>query len=318
MAIHLRASDVITDDVFVRLSELIPGVEVLVKLEGLNPAGSIKLKTAVALVEGAIEKDLLRPGRRIIESSSGNLGIALSMVGAERCHPVTIVTDPNATRQSVAAMRAFGADVVEVTARDPNGGFLQTRIDYIHAAIARDPTLVWLNQYANADNIRAHHRRTAGSIHRELGQVDVLIVGVGTAGTLMGCVEYFNRNSPQTRIVAVDAEGSVTFGGSAGQRRIPGLGASRRPEIYVDGGFEKLLVAEMDTIEMCRRLAREYGLLVGGSTGTALVGATRIADTIPDASRVVVISPDLGDRYLSLIYSDDWVRENYPDAVTVA
>jgi hypothetical protein len=174
------------------------------------------------------------------------------------------------------------------------------------------PQLVWLNQYANLANIRAHKERTAKAIHRELGEIDALFVGVGTTGTLMGCLEYFSENSPRTRVVAVDAVGSVTFGGSPAPRFIPGLGTSRRPEIFTDSdAFEKVHIEEIDAIATCRMLAARYGLLVGGSTGTVLAAVRLLTPTLRSCRRIVAISPDMGDKYLDTVYSDTWVAERY-------
>ncbi|GAA2707061.1 MULTISPECIES: 2,3-diaminopropionate biosynthesis protein SbnA [Streptomyces] len=310
--IYEKASDVVLDDVFLRLPGFLSAGEVFLKLEGLNPAGSVKLKTAVALVESMERDGTLRPGSPVIESSSGNLGVALSVVCAAKGYPLTVVTDPNASRHSLRVMRSLSTEVVEVTTRDAQGGFLNTRITYIHRRLAEDPTLVWLNQYANPAGVRAHRDRTAASVHKGLGTVDALFVGAGTTGTLMGCVEYFAEHSPGTRVVAVDAVGSVTFGGPAAPRFIPGLGTSRRPELFTDGGgFEKLLVAEPDTVAMCRRVAETYGLLVGGSTGTVLAAVQQLAPTLAPGSRVAVISPDMGDKYIDTVYSDAWVAERY-------
>jgi 2,3-diaminopropionate biosynthesis protein SbnA len=310
--IYRKVYDVVREDVFLELPGLIPGIELLLKLEGLNPAGSIKLKTAVALLDD-LEKRGLGPGSgRVIESSSGNLGVALAVVCASRGYELNVVTDPNATRASILAMRALGAQVTVVTDRDAAGGYLQTRLDYIAKRLAEDPFLHWPNQYANPAGVRAHRDRTAAGIHRELGPIDVLAVGAGTTGTLMGCLEYFTEQCPGTRVIAVDALGSLLFGGSAGRRMIPGLGVSRVPELFRDDhGLEKAIIAEVDTIAMCRRVAREHGLLVGGSTGTVLAAVQRLAATFQTGSRVVVISPDLGERYLETVYDDEWVEQHF-------
>ncbi|TGB14632.1 2,3-diaminopropionate biosynthesis protein SbnA [Streptomyces sp. MZ04] len=306
------ASDVVVDDVFLRLPDFVPGVGVLLKLEGLNPAGSVKLKTAAALVEAAETEGRLGPGTRLIESSSGNLGIALAVVCAARGYSLTVVTDPNAARQAIRVMESLGADVVEVTRRDTHGGYLRTRLDYLRRRLADEPRLVWLNQYANPANVRAHRERTAQAVHKELGDIDALFVGAGTTGTLMGCVEYFAEHSPRTRIIAVDTVGSVTFGTAAAPRFIPGLGTSRRPEIFVDSdAFEKVQIEEVDTVAMCRLLATRYGVLVGGSTGTVLAAVRELAPTLTPGDRVAAISPDMGDKYLDTVYSDSWVTERY-------
>lgn len=305
------AYEVVTGRVFLELTGFVPRFSTHLKLEGLNPAGSIKLKTARALVQSLEDDNLIGPGSALIESSSGNLGIALATVCAARRYQVTLVTDPNANPVSVKMMRALGAEVVVVRDRDCNGGFLHTRIDYIRRRVAENPTLVWLNQYANPANVAAHRDQTAIEVLAGFGAPDWLFVGAGTTGTLMGCVERF-RDIPATTVVGVDAVGSVSFGGRPAPRRIPGLGTSRRPEIFRDdGSFQKVLVEEPDTIRVCRRVARDYGLLVGGSTGTVLAAVEAFSERIAPGSRVLVISPDLGDRYLDTVYSDEWVTEHF-------
>lgn len=178
---------------------------------------------------------------------------------------------------------------------------------------ADDDRYVWLNQYANQDNWTAHYRTTAPSIDRAFPTLDVLFVGAGTTGTLMGCARYFKRFRPGVRIVAVDAVGSVTFGGPAAPRMIPGLGTGVRPalldESFVD---DVVLVEEIDTVRTCHRLARR-GFLFGGSTGTVISGATQwltANDVGPDVT-AVTIAPDLGERYLDSLYQPSWVQQVY-------
>ncbi|MGV9385016.1 pyridoxal-phosphate dependent enzyme [Nonomuraea sp. NPDC003707] len=308
------------DDIFLQLPGFIADVDVFLKIEAFNPAGSLKLKTAVGLIDSVLSAGVLTPPHsRLIESSSGNLGIALSVVAAEHGFPLTIVTDVKANRQAIQTMEALGTEVVVIDSDDPNGGHLLGRIDYIRRALEQDPQLIWLNQYANLANAHAHRDRTARNIHAELGDIDVLVAGVGSTGTLMGCSEYFARHSRGARIVAVDIEGSVIFGGPPAPRHIPGIGSSRRPEIFTDsGGFDKVLVTEPDTIAMCHHMARERGLLIGGSTGSALTALRQLSDSIAPGSRVAVISPDLGDRYLDTIYSGHWIEKHYGDVPAIA
>lgn len=306
-----NAYEAITNNVYLRLDDIIPESDVFLKLEGLNPAGSIKLKSAIGMVEDAERNGRLYPGASLIESSSGSLGVALALVAAGKGYSFTCVTDPNASTYSVSVMRALGADVVEVNRRDANRGFLGSRISYIHERIAADPGLVWLNQYANPANLQAHERLTATAILDEIASVDYLFVGVGTSGTLMGCLEHFRIHSPATRITAVDSEGSVTFGFPPGPRLVPGLGTSRKPEIcQVAAPDDIVIVSESDAIRACRSFARK-GIFLGGSSGAVLAAVSRMSGQIPPGSRVVAISPDLGDRYADTVYSDDWVVRHF-------
>ncbi|OIJ94460.1 2,3-diaminopropionate biosynthesis protein SbnA [Streptomyces sp. MUSC 14] len=314
--IYQHASEIVTDEVFLELDGILPDRQLFLKLEGMNPAGSVKLKSALGMVEDAERKGVLVPGGRIVESSSGSLGIALSVIAASRGYHFTCVTDPNISSQSLALIRALGAEVLQVTQKDRNGGYLGTRIARIREMTGADPNLVWLNQYANPANAQAHAQWTATSILKNIGHVDTLLVGAGTTGTLMGCTRHFRMFSPWTRIVAVDTAGSVTFGGLPGPRHIPGLGTSRRPELcqpeQVD---EVILVDERDAVRMCRRMAREHGLALGGSTGSVLAALESIADRVPTGSRVVALSPDMGDRYVKTIYDDMWVADTFGTGV---
>jgi 2,3-diaminopropionate biosynthesis protein SbnA len=304
-----HAYEIIDDNVFLELDEFIPGSEVLVKVEGLNTSGSIKLKVAVGLIDRAEQDGLIGPGSRLIESSSGNLGIALASVCAARRYPITIVTDLKASYNVVLTMRAMGAEVVTITEPDSHGGYLGSRINYVKNRIQREPGLIWLNQYANHANPLTHRDGTARSIYEELDDIDALFISVGTCGTLLGCVEYFSSRSPQTRVLAVDVHGSVLFGGPGLPRKLVGIGASRAPEILADYGryddyFEKIVIAEADAISMCREVGLRYGILFGGSTGAVLAAVHAARDSFGSGSRIVVISPDLGDRHSQLLYGD--------------
>ncbi|GAA2340573.1 2,3-diaminopropionate biosynthesis protein SbnA [Streptomyces kunmingensis] len=309
--IYEHTYELVTDDLFVRLARVVPGADVFLKIEGLNPAGSVKLKTALSLVEDAEHRGVLTPGARVIESSSGNLGIALSSICATKRYPFTCVVDPNTNDISIDHMRALGAEVVVVDTVDAGGGFLQSRIAHIRRRVEADPSMVWLNQYANPANPRAHYEQTARTLLKELQHIDYLFVGAGSTGTFVGCSRYLREYSPDTRIVAVDALGSIIFGAPPGPRRIPGLGASRVPELFEPGlADEVVLIAEEDAVQECRRLARTHGLLVGGSTGSVLAAIRQYADAFPSGSRIAAISPDLGERYLDTVYNDAWVGQH--------
>jgi cysteine synthase A len=209
-------------------------------------------------------------------------------------------------------MEALGSQVHIVTEPDAISGFLGARIDYVSRMCASDSRYVWLNQYTNPGNWRAHCRTTAPAIARFFPRLDVLFVGAGTTGTLMGCARFFRDWHRPVRIVAVDAVGSVTFGGPPARRMIPGLGTSVRPpfldESYVD---EVVRVEEADTIRACHRLAGR-GFLFGGSTGTVVSGAMRwLAEHDTPDLTTVAIAPDLGERYLDTVYQSNWVQDLY-------
>lgn len=282
------------------------------KCEGFNFAGSIKLKTAGEMLEAAERDGSLTPDSILIESSSGNLGVALSMLAASRGHRFMCVTDSRCNLTTRLLMEALGSQVYVITEPDPVGGYLGARIKFIRRVCEADDRYVWLNQYVNPGNWTAHYRTTAPEIARHFPDLDVLFVGAGTTGTLMGCARYFREGHRPVRIVAVDSVGSVTFGRPPSRRMIPGLGTSVRPplldESYVD---EVVHVEEPDTIRVCHRLAGR-GFLFGGSTGTVLSGAMDWLDRNDGFDlTAVAIAPDLGERYLDTIYQTQWLLDHY-------
>ncbi|GAA0464680.1 MULTISPECIES: 2,3-diaminopropionate biosynthesis protein SbnA [Streptomyces] len=292
------------------------GQPLFLKCEGFNFAGSIKLKAAAEMVAAAERRGTLLPGSVIIESSSGNLGVALSMIAASKGYRFLCVTDPRCNLSTRRMMEALGSEVHIVTEPDPESGYLGARLGYVRQLCASDDRYVWLNQHANPDNWKAHYRTTAPAIARQFPDLDVLFVGAGTTGTLMGCARYFWEYHRRVRVVAVDSVGSVTFGGPPGRRMIPGLGTSVRPalldESYVD---EVVQVEEADTVRACHRLARA-GFLFGGSTGTVVSGATEWLARHDDSDlTAVAIAPDLGERYLDTIYQTNWLQDLYGEDV---
>ncbi|MGK5529720.1 2,3-diaminopropionate biosynthesis protein SbnA [Streptomyces sp. URMC 129] len=312
--IYAHAYEVITGDVFLSLDGLLPAGNAYLKLEGLNPAGSIKLKTALGMIADLESGGHLKPGSHLIESSSGNLGVSLSMICAAKGYRFTCVTDPLASEHNVILMRAAGARVIQVDERDESGGYLGTRIRCIEDHLKADPELVWTNQYANAAAPRVHADRTAKEILREFDSVDYLFVGTGTTGTLMGCLDRFRKQSPHTRVIAVDAHGSVTFGFPPARRHLPGLGTSRRPELRdLDGNQpdEVIRVKEADAIRACRHLAIDRGVFVGASTGAVVAAMLQRERDFPPDATLVAVSPDMGDRYARTVYDEDWVLQNY-------
>ncbi|MFB4309158.1 2,3-diaminopropionate biosynthesis protein SbnA [Actinomadura sp. GTD37] len=312
MPIITSPQDFNVDDLYVDLRHVIDR-PLYLKCEGFNFAGSVKLKAAAAMVEAAEREGALTAGSVIVESSSGNLGIALSLIAASRGLRFVCVTDPRCNPASMRVMRALGAEVRVVSDKDANGGYLGGRISYVRALCESDERYVWLNQYANRNNWLAHYRGTAPAIDREFPDLEVLFVGAGTTGTLMGCARYFREHDRPVTIVAVDAVGSVTFGGIPERRMVPGLGTSSRPSLVDESFIDDVVhVAEPDTIRTVHALASR-GFLFGGSTGTVVSGASRWLDAkYPGEDPVAVaIAPDLGERYLDSIYAEDWVREHF-------
>jgi cysteine synthase A len=299
------------DQLYVNLGPSL-GHPLYLKCEGFNFAGSIKLKAATEMVEEAERSGTLKPNSVLVESSSGNLGVALSMIAASKGYRFLCVTDRRCNLTTRLMMEALGARVHVIDEPDPVAGLVGARINYVRAVCAADDRYVWLNQYSNPSNWMAHYRRTAPAIAQQFPRLDVLFVGAGTTGTLMGCARYFRDWHRPVRIVAVDTVGSVTFGTAPKPRMIPGLGMSTQPPLldqsYVD---EVVHVEEADTVRACHRMARS-GFLFGGSTGTVVSGAARwLAQHDTRKLTAVAISPDLGERYLDTVYQTNWLVDAY-------
>ncbi|CCH30550.1 2,3-diaminopropionate biosynthesis protein SbnA [Actinosynnema sp. NPDC047251] len=298
------------DDLYVDLRRL-TGHPLYLKCEGFNFAGSIKLKAANEMVSAAVRSGALHAGTTLVESSSGNLGVALALVAASRGLRFLCVTDTRCNLSTRQLMTALGAEVHVITEPDPLDGFLGARIRFVQQVVADNPDHLWLNQYANPGNSAAHYQTTGPEILKSFPDVDVVFIGAGSTGTLMGCARYFRDHKPTVRVVAVDSIGSVTFGTPAQPRMLPGLGTSVRPplldESYVD---EVLHVAEADTVRWCRALLRQ-GFLFGGSTGTVLSGAAEWLARQDGDLTAVAIAPDLGERYLDTVYHDQWIADIY-------
>jgi len=296
---------------FLKLNDIVPA-NLWLKVEGVNNTGSIKFKTAVNLLEAAEELGHLQPGMEVIESSSGNLGAALAAVCAQKGYRFRCVVDPNTSAQNIKVMQAFGASVKLVRQQDENGGYLGSRIKFIEQYLLKNPGTYWTNQYQNSANPAAHSRFTATEILDSFDNIDVLVIGAGTTGTLMGCIDLFARESPHTRILAVDSVGSVTFGQVPKKRYIPGLGTSQMPPIFDRSKVpDYIFVPEVDAVRRCRWLARSHGYLAGGSTGTVLAGLCATDIPMTSDMTVVAISPDGGEKYIDTIYDDAWVADKF-------
>jgi N-(2-amino-2-carboxyethyl)-L-glutamate synthase len=309
--IYKSAQELVLDDVFVELQGFIPQARVYLKLEHFNATGSIKLKTALHIVGHLERLGRLAPEvSELVESSSGNLGVALAMVCRQKGYRFTCVVDPNISESNAALIELFGGNVVRVSERDENGGYLGTRIRQVRAILESRPQAVWANQYESPGNVEAHFSRTAASVFGTLKDLDFLFVGAGTCGTLMGCARYIRHHQLRTRLVAADPVGSVSFGYPPSARHVPGLGMSQRPPLLEEALVDHLIrVPEAEGVQWCRRLVAEHGLFLGGSSGIVLAAMQRFAPRIPSGASCAAIMPDGGLPYLETIYNDAWLAE---------
>lgn len=305
----------------VQLSRLFEAynVEVYAKLDLLQLSGSTKERTANGLVEDLLGTGTLQPGGMIIESTSGNLGIALARQCVVRGIRFTAVVDENANPLALELMEAYGATVNRVQT-PADGNKLAARRRRVRDLLAKHPGSVTTNQYGSLANPRAHFDTTMPEIIAGSGgNLDYLFVATSTTGTLLGCQQYVRAHNLDTKIVAVDSVGSVLFGGTSGTRRLPGLGAGVLPELASAAEPDLVFrIEEIDMVRGCRRLAHREGILAGASTGAIVAAMGTLLPSLDAGSRVAFMVHDSGVPYLQTVYSDDWVRtvlnEN-PDSV---
>jgi cysteine synthase A len=258
----------------------------------------------------------VKPGTVVVESSSGNLGIGLAQACGYLGLRFICVVDPKTTQQNIHILKAYGAEIDIVPDPDPRTGeYLQARINRVQVLLGAIEDSFWPNQYANPANAGAHYQSTMREIAEALnGEVDYLFCATSTCGTLKGCADYVRDYKLRTKIFAVDAVGSVIFGGQPAKRLIPGHGATKRPELYrPDLADECIHVTDLDCVVGCRRLMRSEAVLVGGSSGGVLMAIDKVEHRIPRDATCVAIFHDRGERYLDTVYSDDWVEAHFGD-----
>lgn len=284
-------------------------VAAYLKLEWMNPGGSIKFKPALGLVRELEESGVLEAGRSLIDTTSGNMGIALSVAARLRGYGFICVTDDKITRHNRGLIEAYGAQLVIMP-----GSTLRERFDYIRQTIAERPDLVWTRQFSSPTNPATHELTTARELLAAFPRLDYVFVGAGTAGTLAGCARAFARLRPSVKVVAVDAEGSRHFtDGPAVRRRLPGIGATERsPFIAETPIHQAVVVPEGETVATCLDLVAGAGWLPGASTGTVVAAMRRLQGAFAPGEVVVGIAADHGERYLDTVYNPAWVAEHFP------
>jgi cysteine synthase A len=295
-------ADIVGDTPMVRLGRIAPdcGAELVAKLEAYNPGGSVKDRIGVAMIDAAEAQGEIEPGRTtIVESTSGNTGIALAFVCAARGYDLVLTMPQGMSREREKLVRLFGAEVRLV---ESLGGMNEARDEARRIASERGETFI-PDQFSNPANPEVHRRSTAEEIWRDMeGRVDVLVAGVGTGGTITGCGERLKELNPDLRVVAVEPRTSpVLSGGSPGPHKIQGIGAGFVPAVLNREVIDEIVtVDDEDAIETARLCARREGLLAGISGGAALWGAIEVGSR-PElgGKRVVVIVPDSGERYVS-------------------
>ncbi|MGQ4538212.1 cysteine synthase A [Dermabacteraceae bacterium P7074] len=300
MVIYNNVSELVGRTPLVRLNHLPADVvaNVVAKLEFYNPANSVKDRIAVAMIDAAEKSGQLKPGGAIVEGTSGNTGIALAMVGTSRGYKVTLTMPESMSKERRALLRAFGAELVLTEAAKGMRGAVEKANE-----IAETTGAVKMSQFANQANQAIHRVTTAQEIWNDTeGQVDVLVAGIGTGGTITGVGNALKERKSDLRVVAVEpAESPILSGGKPGPHKIQGIGANFVPEVLDTEIYDEVIpVAGADAMERARITARTEGLLVGISSGAALEAAIAVGrrPEMKDKT-IVVIIPSFGERYLS-------------------
>lgn len=282
------------------------------KLEGYNPTGSVKDRTAMGLLRALEKEGHLQKSSRLIESTSGNLGVALAFLSQQRSNDFIAVVDPKTTNENIARMQAFGAQIELVTEPDRYGGYLLSRLERVRELCQQSPRNIWSNQYSNPANPAIHKETTGPEIYRQMhGRVQAVFVAVSTGGTLAGVSEYVRKVSPATRIIAVDAHGSVIFNTLPAPRKLTGIGASQPSKFLRQEHYDEYtIVTDTQAFTFCRVLADHLDIHVGGSSGAVLSACVDYLAKHPSIKDVVCLCPDDGKHYGASIFNDSWLQAN--------
>jgi len=268
-----------------------PGLRIFGKLEGVNPGGSVKDRPAYFMIKKAEESGELTRGKIILEPTSGNTGIALAMIGAAKGYPVKLCMPECVSTERQHILQALGAEVVLTPAKEGTDGAIREA----HKLLDAEPEKYYMpNQFENESNVQAHYETTGPEIFQQTnGEIDVFVAGMGTTGTLMGVYKYLKEKKPQARVVGVEPPQGHTIQG------LKNMTESIVPRIYDRQMLdEKITVEDGEAFETTRLLAAREGIFVGMSSGAAVAGALRVAETMTSGT-IVALLPDRGDRYLS-------------------
>jgi len=290
----------------------ITGISVYGKLEMSNPGGSIKDRTAYSIIKKGLIEGTINADTTVVESSSGNMAIGLAQVCSYFKISLTIVVDPKTNSQTLKILKAYGVNIEKISTPLKEGGFLGARLKRVKEILNEKPNTFWTNQYANEANPKAHHQTMAEIMKAKVGPLDYLLVATSTCGTLMGCADFIEEYNLSTKLIAVDAEGSVLFGQASKKRLIPGHGAGLPSNFLKKGVVDRVVhITDWGCIKGCYQLLKEESILAGGSSGAVISAMLQIAPELPSGSNVAVILCDRGERYIETIYNPEWRKKHF-------
>lgn len=292
--------------------EKLYNINLFCKMEFYNPTGSVKDRAAQYIINRIIDERLIDKETVIIESSSGNFGIALSAY----CNSIGLnfycVIDPLISKINRMLIENYSAKVIQVSERDKNGAYLLNRIKKVNELICEIPNSYWVNQYANKYNADAYYHTLGEEICNEVEDIDYVFVGVSSGGTITGISRRVKEVYPNAKIIAVDIVGSVIFGGKPEKRYIPGIGSSKTPDILKDALIDGIMqIKEEDVIKECNNLLKQHKVFVGGSSGAVFSAIKQYFSnkSFRKKPNVVMLFVDRGDRYADTVYNEEWCNK---------
>lgn len=331
MKFHETILGTIGNTPLVRLNKITKGYKghYFAKVESFNPGGSVKDRIGVEIVEEAEREGRLRPGGTIVEATSGNTGMGLALVAAIKGYKCVFTLPDKMSQEKIRVLKAFGAEVIVTPTAVPHDS-PESYTEVAKRIVRETPNSILANQYYNPKNPEAHYKTTGPEIWEQTGgQVDYFVCGIGTGGTISGAGKFLKEKNHGIKVIGIDPKGSVLrdyfytkkYSSVLKTYKVEGIGQDWIPgTVNFEVIDDVVEVTDKESFLSTRRMTRDEGIFTGGSSGTTIAGALKYADRMNDGNVMVILLPDTGERYLSKIYNDDWMRENgflIPERITV-